>query len=82
MGNEDGKIKCDGCPEHSGLVANIDNVVKQQSRQGEMLDKLFEKLDTMYTQLARRPGWVVTIAFSIMTTIIGVQTAIIVVLMK
>jgi hypothetical protein len=82
MSNEDERKRCDECTEHSGLVANIDNVVKQQTKQGEMLDKLFEKLDTMYTQLARRPGWVVTIAFSIMTTIIGVQTAIIVVLMK
>ena len=63
----------DVCPQHSGVVTSLDNIIKGQSEMKDSLANLVELVQEKLAVLVQRPSWLVCIAISIQSSAIGVM---------
>lgn len=58
------------CPEHSGIVARLDEHKRRLDEGMEKMDKIFVSIDEIKNGLTRRPPWAVSILITALCSLV------------
>jgi len=72
----------DKCPKHSGLETSIKAIKEDIYQQGNLVQKLFDKIEELKDVLNSRPSWAVLAYFTFCTSAVGILITIVLFLLK
>lgn len=72
----------DKCPKHSGLETSIEDIKNDIYQQGNLIQKLFEKIEELKNLLNSRPSWAIVAYITFCTSAVGILITIILCLWK